>query len=182
MRSHVVHAVQVAPIETKLFTNLHAADLNDDDLYKSGSPLGACANHIVLEVTERSWLGRVPDLRDRVRSLRDLGFKIAVDDLGAGYAGLSSFSQLEPDIAKLDMSLIRDIDLSPQKQSIVRSLLDVCRDDLDVEVICEGVETPAERDTLDELGSSNLQGYLFGVPAVGFAEPRWTLSAPAGRA
>jgi len=47
--------------------------------------------------------------KDRVKSLRALGFKIAVDDLGAGYAGLSSFSQLDPDIAKLDMSLNRDI-------------------------------------------------------------------------
>jgi len=179
MRNHVVHAVQVAPIETLLFTNLHSADLNDDDLYKAASPLGACADHIVLEITERSSLDRVPDLKDRVKSLRDLGFKIAVDDLGAGYAGLSSFSQLEPDIAKLDTSLIRDIDISPQKKSIVRSLLDVCRDDLGVQVICEGVETPAERDTLDELGSVTLQGYLFGRPAVGFTEPRWTASPPA---
>lgn len=182
MRGHVARAVQVAPVETTLFTNLHAADLNDDDLYKSGSPLGACASHIVLEVTERSSLDRVPDLKDRVKSLRSLGFKIAVDDLGAGYAGLSSFSQLEPDIAKLDMSLIRDIDVSPQKKSIVRSLLDVCRDDLGVQVVCEGVETPAERDTLDDLGSANLQGYLFGRPDVGFMTPRWTVNAPPGNA
>jgi len=182
VRGHVVHAVEVAPIETLLFTNLHAADLNDDDLYRSGSPLGACANRIVLEVTERSSLERVPDVKERVKSLRALGFKIAVDDLGAGYAGLSSFSQLEPDIAKLDASLIRDIDASPQKKSIVRSMLSVCRDDLGVQVISEGVETTAERDTLDELGAFELQGYLFGKPALGFTQPRWSISAPAGHA
>jgi EAL domain-containing protein (putative c-di-GMP-specific phosphodiesterase class I) len=144
--------------------------------------LAECADRIVLEVTERSSLDRVPDVKDRVKSLRALGFKIAVDDLGAGYAGLSSFSQLQPDIAKLDMSLIRDIDLSPQKRSIVRSLLAVCRDDLDVQVICEGVETRAERDTLDALGSDTLQGYLFGRPAVGFTRPQWTDSPPAAEA
>ena len=182
VRNHVVHAVQVAPIETTLFTNLHAADLNDDDLYRSGTPLAACADRIVLEVTERSSLARVPDVKDRVKSLRALGFKIAVDDLGAGYAGLSSFSQLEPDIAKLDMSLIRDIDISPQKKSIVRSMLAVCRDDLGVQVICEGVETPAERDTLDDIGSMTFQGYLFGKPTVGFTEPRWTATPPAAQA
>jgi EAL domain-containing protein (putative c-di-GMP-specific phosphodiesterase class I) len=133
----------------------------------------------VLEVTERSSLDRVPDVKDRVKSLRNLGFKIAVDDLGAGYAGLSSFSQLNPDIAKLDMSLIRNIDVSPQKRSIVKSMLSVCREELGVDVICEGVETHAERDTLDELGSAMLQGYLFGKPEAGFTEPRWSLSPPA---
>jgi EAL domain-containing protein (putative c-di-GMP-specific phosphodiesterase class I) len=179
VRTQVVHAVQVAPIETLLFTNLHAADLSDDELYRSGTPLGACARSIVLEVTERSSLHRVPDVKDRVKSLRNLGFKIAVDDLGAGYAGLSSFSQLNPDIAKLDMSLIRNIDASPQKRSIVKSMLSVCREELGVDVICEGVETHAERDTLDQLGSAMLQGYLFGRPEAGFTQPRWSLSPPA---
>jgi EAL domain-containing protein (putative c-di-GMP-specific phosphodiesterase class I)/ActR/RegA family two-component response regulator len=179
VRAQVVHAVQVAPIETLLFTNLHAADLTDDELYKSATPLAACAGRMVLEVTERSSLDRVPDVKDRVQALRSLGFKIAIDDLGTGYAGLASFSQLQPDIAKLDMSLIRDIDVSSQKRSIVKSMISVCRDDLGVQVICEGVETRAERDTLEELGSGTLQGHLFGRPAVGFTEPNWTMSPPA---
>jgi EAL domain-containing protein (putative c-di-GMP-specific phosphodiesterase class I)/CheY-like chemotaxis protein len=180
VRAEVVHAVQVAPIETLLFTNLHAADLTDDELYKSATPLAACASRMVLEVTERSSLDRVPDVKDRVQALRSLGFKIAIDDLGTGYAGLASFTQLQPDIAKLDMSLVRDIDVSSQKRSIVKSMIAVCRDDLGVQVICEGVETRAERDTLEELGSGTLQGHLFGRPASGFAEPNWTMSPPAG--
>lgn len=180
VRAQVVHAVQVAPIETLLFTNLHSADLTDDELYKSATPLATCAKRIVLEVTERSSLDRVPDVKDRAQALRSLGFKIAIDDLGTGYAGLASFTQLQPDIAKLDVSLVRDIDASAQKRSIVKSMIAVCRDDLGVQVVCEGVETCAERDTLEELGSDTLQGHLFGRPAVGFAEPIWTLSPPAG--
>jgi predicted signal transduction protein with EAL and GGDEF domain len=89
-------------------------------------------------------------------TLRKLGFRIAVDDLGAGYAGLSSFSQLEPDIAKLDMSLIPGIHTSPRKARIVRSMITVCRDDLGTGVVCGGVETQAERDSLESLGAGSL--------------------------
>ena len=174
IRRHVVDAVTAAPVETLIFMNLHAADLNDDALYSKTSPLFSCAPRIVLEVTERSSLDRVSDVKGRAQALRAMGYKLAIDDLGAGYAGLSSFSQLEPDIAKLDMSLVRDIDNSPQKQSIVRSMLDVCRKELGVSVICEGVETVAERDTLEGLGSDTQQGYLFGRPAAGFIPPSWS--------
>jgi EAL domain-containing protein (putative c-di-GMP-specific phosphodiesterase class I) len=173
IRRHVVDAVRAAPVETLIFMNLHAADLNDDSLYSNGSELSACAPRVVLEVTERSSLERVTDVKTRAQTLRNLGFKLAIDDLGAGYAGLSSFSQLEPDIAKLDMSLVRDIDGSPQKQSIVRSMLEVCTRELGVSVVCEGVETVAERDMLDKLGSDTQQGYLFGRPQAGFLVPMW---------
>jgi EAL domain-containing protein (putative c-di-GMP-specific phosphodiesterase class I) len=179
IRAQVVRAVEVAPVETLVFTNLHSADFNDDELYKRSTPLAACANRIVLEVTERASLDRVPDVRERVQALRSLGFKIAIDDLGIGYAGLASFSQLQPDIAKLDTSLIRDIDLSSQKRSIVGSMISVCRDDLGVQVICEGVETRAERDTLEQLGTEVVQGYLFGRPSPGFTQPDWTMNPPA---
>ena len=174
IRRHVVDAVTAAPVETLIFMNLHAADLNDDTLYSRSSALFGCAPRIVLEVTERSSLERVGDIKGRAEALRAMGFKLAIDDLGAGYAGLSSFSQLEPDIAKLDMSLIRDIDDSPQKQSIVRSMINVCRDELGVEVVCEGVETPQERDTLGDLGAETQQGYYFGRPAVGFTAARFS--------
>jgi len=183
IRRHVVDAVTAAPVETLIFMNLHAADLNDDALYSRSGPLFACAPRIVLEVTERSSLDRVNDVKGRAQALREMGYQLAIDDLGAGYAGLSSFAQLEPDIAKLDMSLVRDIDNSLQKQSIVRSMLDVCRNELGVTVICEGVETVAERDTLAGLGSDTLQGYLFGRPADGFFAPSWhDAPSPSGSA
>jgi EAL domain-containing protein (putative c-di-GMP-specific phosphodiesterase class I) len=77
---------------------------------------------------------------------------------------------------------VRDIDNSEQKKKIVRSMLQVCTRELGVTVVCEGVETAAERDTLDELGSDTQQGYLFGRPSAGFMPPAWGAPPPAGHA
>jgi EAL domain-containing protein (putative c-di-GMP-specific phosphodiesterase class I) len=146
-----------------LFVNVHALELNDPDLYASGAPLSARAGEVVLEVTERSAFDRVPDLRDRIKALRDLGYRIAVDDLGAGYAGLTSFAALEPEVVKLDMALVRGVDREPIKQRLVGSMTRLCRE-LGILVIAEGVETTAEKETVAELGCDLLQGYLFGRP------------------
>lgn len=173
IRSHVVAAVTAAPSEALIFVNLHAADLNDDALFDRTSGFSACSRRIVLEVTERSSLARVKDVTARAQHLRQLGFKLAIDDLGAGYAGLSSFTQLDPDIAKLDMSLIRDIHGSSQKQSIVKSIIDVCQRDLGISVVTEGVETKSEQATLAALGAEAQQGFLFGTPRESFLPPSW---------
>jgi len=171
IRRAVAGAVHEAPPEIALFVNLHSADLNDEELFSADAPLSEHAHRVVLEVTERASLERVKDVQGAMDRLRKLGYRIAVDDLGAGYAGLSSFSQLEPDIVKLDMSLIRDIHASNRKSNIVRSMIAVCARDLGTKVVCEGVETEAERDTLDSLGATLLQGYLFGRPERGFRDP-----------
>jgi len=158
--------------EAKLFVNLHSADLNDEELYSPDAPLSRIAKRVVLEVTERASLYGVTNVAASVGKLKALGFQIAVDDLGAGYAGLTSFTQLEPEIAKLDMSLVRDVDTDVRRQSIVRSMNTLCKE-LDMLVIAEGVETPAERDMLASLGCYLLQGYLFARPERGFKAPRW---------
>ena len=177
IRSAVSNCIPSAPTESTIFVNLHSADLGDDELFADRSPLSQHAKRVVLEVTERASLHRIGNLRGRIENLRRLGFQIAVDDLGAGYAGLSSFSQLEPDIAKLDMSLIRGIDQSARKASIVRSMISVCRQELGTSVVCEGVETKEERDTLESLGADLLQGYLFARPERNFR--RLSIFAPA---
>ena len=156
-----------------LFVNIHPDDLSDFDLYSASAPLTAMANRVVLELTERASLDRVPSLQARVRKLRALGFRIAIDDLGAGYAGLSSFTLLQPDYVKLDASLIRAIDTSSVKRSIVRAMLKLASGELNLSVIAEAVETPEERDTLASLGADLLQGYLFARPSRGFVEPTW---------
>jgi EAL domain-containing protein (putative c-di-GMP-specific phosphodiesterase class I) len=108
-------------------------------------------------------LDHIPEVQGKVAQLRDLGFRIALDDLGAGYAGLTSFTQLEPEFVKLDMSLIRDVHTTPMKQKIVRSMVSLCHD-LGKLVVAEGIETTAERDFLIDLGCDLLQGYLFARP------------------
>jgi len=149
--------------EGTLFVNLHPRDLADDHLLDVNAPLTAHADRVVLEITERATLDGVADLRRRVERLRELGFRIAVDDLGAGYAGLSSFVVLQPDIVKIDMSLIRGVDREPTRQKLVRSMTSVCRD-MGIMVVAEGIETRAEHEVLIELGCDLLQGYLFGRP------------------
>jgi EAL domain-containing protein (putative c-di-GMP-specific phosphodiesterase class I) len=171
IRSQVASAICRAPPDTAIFVNLHSADLNDDELFSADSALSQYAQRVVLEVTERASLEQVQDVQGAMARLRKLNYRIAVDDLGAGYAGLSSFSQLEPDVVKLDMSLIREIDASKRKTSIVRSMIAVCARDLGTKVVCEGVETEAERNTLQSIGATLLQGYLFGRPEREFGRP-----------
>ena len=165
-----------APMEARpdcnLFVNLHPHDLADDALLSPDAPLARIAQRVVLEVTERSSLGQIKNLAARLRTLRALGFRLAVDDLGAGYAGLTSFAQLEPEIVKLDMTLIRDVPSSATKRKIIGSMARLCHD-LGILIVAEGVETVAERDVVIELGCDLLQGYLFAKPAPPFPEFSW---------
>ncbi len=173
IREQVAYAAPHAPDHALLFVNLHPADLNDPELYSSTSPLTRIASRVVLEITERASLDGVKGLSSKVANLRQLGFRIAVDDLGAGYAGLTTFSQLEPEIVKLDMALVRAVDTSTRKRSVVRAMTRLCVKDLGICVVCEGVETPQERDVLLEEGCQLLQGYLFGKPDMSFLEPNF---------
>ncbi|HEY3594952.1 MAG TPA: EAL domain-containing response regulator [Polyangiaceae bacterium] len=152
---------------TQLFVNLHPRDLDDPELGSPDSLLGSIADRVVLEVTEREPLTNVERIRDKVAALRMLGFRIAIDDLGAGYAGLTSFATLEPDIVKLDMSLVRNIDHEPVKQKVVASMVGLCKD-MGLLIVAEGIETAPERDTLVSLGCDLLQGYLFARPGPPF--------------
>jgi EAL domain-containing protein (putative c-di-GMP-specific phosphodiesterase class I) len=153
-----------------VFVNLHPRDLEDDDLLSSGAPLSRFASRVVLEVTERASLSEVSDLRVRLASLRRMGYRLAVDDLGAGYAGLTWFAQLEPEVVKLDMALTRAIDREPMKQKLVASMTRLCSD-LGMRVVGEGVETAAERDALVAAGCELMQGFHFAKPAAPFPEP-----------
>jgi EAL domain-containing protein (putative c-di-GMP-specific phosphodiesterase class I)/DNA-binding NarL/FixJ family response regulator len=155
-----------------LFVNLHSADLNDDELYDAHAPLSRLAERVVLEITERASLDDVRGVEQRMEQLRARKFRVAIDDLGAGYAGLSSFTLLDPTIVKLDMSLIRNIDVDRRKQRIVEAMVRLCGD-LAMQVVAEGVEQPSERDVLVGLGCDLLQGYLFARPDAGFPIPRW---------
>ncbi len=114
-------ALDLAATEQSVFfVNLHPEDLVDEALYQHGSQLTRFAHRVVLEITERASLEHIGNVRDRVARLRALGFRIALDDLGAGYAGLTSFTQLEPEFVKLDMELIRGIHQNDMKRKIVR--------------------------------------------------------------
>lgn len=148
----------------ELFVNVLPADLADDDLLSAAAPLSRHARRVVLEITERAALEGIPEASQRIRSLRVMGYRLALDDLGAGYAGLSTYTILEPEIVKLDMSLIRGLDRELVKQKLVRSFVEVCHE-LGTQVVAEGIETPEERGAATSLGCDLLQGFLIGRPA-----------------
>lgn len=169
MRDRIADAFSTAGDGVMLFVNVHPLDLADPHLADPASALTRFAGRVVLEVTERASLDRVQNLQPALRTLRDLGFRIALDDLGAGFAGLTSFALLEPDIVKLDMSLVRGIDGSEVRQRIVGSMTTLCHQ-LGMNVVAEGVETAGERDTVSGLGCHWQQGYFFAKPGPAFPE------------
>lgn len=177
IRRAVALAALDAPLDVDLYVNLHPRDLLDPELVDPKSPLSTIAARVVLELTERASLDDIPEVAARVAELRRLGFRIAVDDLGAGYAGLSSLTSLSPDVVKLDMSLVRGIDGDGRRQRVVASLLTLCRD-LSMLVVTEGIETAAERDTILGFGGDLLQGYLFAKPTFSFDVPGISASLP----
>lgn len=172
IRDHAAKPMADAEERGTLFVNLHVTDLVDPMLCAAEAPLSKIAERVVLEITERSSLDEVKDARARVAELRQMGFRIAVDDMGAGYAGLTSFALLEPEIVKLDMALVRDVNASRTKQKVIRSMTSLSQD-MGMLVVAEGVQTPEERDALVDLGCDLLQGFLFAQPSAPFPEVRW---------
>lgn len=128
---------------------------------------------IIFEVTEGEQVTDRPHLVNIFREYRRFGFRTAIDDFGAGYAGLGLLAEYQPDIIKIDMGLVRGIDASKPKQAIVNGIVSICAA-LNVRVLAEGIETPAERDFLYSAGIDLMQGYLFCKPAfqaIGIIEP-----------
>lgn len=121
-------------------------------------------DHIIFEVTESEQVMDRAHLVNIFHEYRRFGFHTAIDDFGAGYAGLNLLSSFQPSLLKLDMDLIRGIDTSMPRQAIVKGVVSIC-EALGVRVLAEGVETAAERDHLREAGISLMQGYWFCRPA-----------------
>lgn len=172
MRAVVAAGAASVPVGSQIFVNLHPTDLLDEALYDSGAPLSEHASRTVLEITERGTLDHITDVAGRMNRLRKLGFRIAIDDLGAGYAGLNSLVQLQPDVVKLDMVLIRNVHLDANRQGVVAALI-ALSERLNMRVICEGVETVEEREFLTSVGGNWLQGYHFARPGPAVPGVNW---------
>jgi EAL domain-containing protein (putative c-di-GMP-specific phosphodiesterase class I) len=169
VRRRVAEDVTDVVGDVVFFVNLHSSDLLDESLLERSSPLSRIASRVVLEITERASLDEVSDVRGRIRSLRDVGFRLAVDDLGAGYAGLTTFAAIEPEFVKLDMSLVRGVDSNPVKHKVIEKMTALAHE-LKIIVVAEGVETVGERDVLTSIGCDLLQGYLFAKPGKPFPQ------------
>jgi EAL domain-containing protein (putative c-di-GMP-specific phosphodiesterase class I) len=149
--------------EVDLLINLHPSDLADPELYDAEAPLTEHAKRIILEITERASLDEMGDVQERISKLRLLGYRIAVDDLGAGYGSLNAIALIRPDLVKLDMSLVRNVHQDPVRTRMVRSIGAMCQQ-LGTPWLCEGVETIDELRVLIGCGADLVQGYLLGRP------------------
>src|SRR3569623_2718995 len=118
---------------------------------------------IIFEVAESEQVIDRPHLVNIFREYRRFGFRTAIDDFGAGYAGLNLLADYQPDLIKLDMALVRNIDTDKPRQAIVKALAAMCGS-LGVRMLAEGIESRGERDFLAGLGSERMQGYFFCKP------------------
>ena len=120
---------------------------------------------LIFEVTESERILDIPRVVRIIKDYQGRGFLTAIDDFGAGYAGLNLLAEFQPDLVKLDMALIRNIDQDRVRRSITQGIVATCRA-LGCEVLAEGVETAGEYQALRAMGITLFQGYLFAKPAL----------------
>jgi len=152
----------------KLFLNVSPEALLEPDFPKGqtrqflqGS--GLPPEQVVIELTEHYPIEDFDLMRDAVAHYRAMGFAIAIDDLGSGYAGLRQWSELRPDYVKIDRHFIQDIPSYPGKRQFIHSIGEIAQS-MDCRVIAEGVETREELEVVSHLGILLAQGYHFARP------------------
>jgi EAL domain-containing protein (putative c-di-GMP-specific phosphodiesterase class I)/CheY-like chemotaxis protein len=160
------------PAHLTLFLNMHPAELRDEaSVRRRFEALLPHAHRIVLEITERSHILRMTGWQSTIDFLTRSGFRIAVDDVGAGYNSLSVLAELRPAFIKVDMSITRNIDREERRQRVLELLSRFARA-TQTQLIAEGIETQAEAASVMALGADLLQGFLYGRPLIaeaGFA-------------
>ena len=169
VRERVARSMARAPAEY-VFVNLHAHELLDSELYSASAPLSQFGKRIVLEISEHALLDDVSHLESRAEALRKLGFRLAMDNLGPGYPGLSSFARLRPEFVKYDLSLVRGIDQNPAQANIVAEMTALLGS-MNTRVIAAGIESIAERDAVVTAGVDLLQGFAFSKPDMAYRQP-----------
>ena len=170
IRELIAVRVSELPPHVLVMVNVNPRTLTDEDFYSPASGLFQLRDRVILEVTERDRLHEVPGAADGLARLRKAGYRVAVDDLGAGYAGLNSFALIMPDVVKFDMELIRNIDGSSTRRTLVRLMTDFCKE-MEILTVAEGIETAQEFETVKALGCDLLQGFFIARPASDFVRP-----------
>jgi EAL domain-containing protein (putative c-di-GMP-specific phosphodiesterase class I) len=148
-----------------LFLNASARAVEDpqwssralDDLLAQS---GLTPHDVVVEITERVGIERPDSFQKALATFKSRGYRVAVDDVGAGYASLKALASIQPDFLKFDVSLVRGIDRSRIKRGLVESLR-MLADRMNARVIADGVEREEERAVLIDIGVELGQGYLF---------------------
>lgn len=153
------------PPEALLSVNVSAEALRSDIVL--ALLMGPCAGRLVVELTEHTRIEDYGTFTDTLAALRDSGARLAVDDAGAGWAGLEHILQLQPEVLKLDRVLIREVDRHPGRQAMVEAMVGFA-DRMGALLVAEGVETEEELACLTSLGVVYVQGYLLGRPTLDY--------------
>lgn len=130
---------------------------------RTAREVGFPTDRLIFEFTENEQMIDTDHVRNIVASYRKMGFTTAIDDFGAGHAGLGLLAKFQTDLIKLDMDLIRSVDQSEPRRIIVSGVVAIAKA-LGIAVIAEGVETVGEYDALREIGIRYMQGYLLARP------------------
>lgn len=159
----------------KLFLNVNPKIILDQDFkkgftYRLLDEYGMDARNIVFEITEGTSIDDYKLFREALNYYVKQGFKIAIDDLGEGYAGLKVLAEAHPHYMKIDMSLVRDIEKKPLNQALIRAFIEFGKAS-NIKLIAEGIETEAELGKLIELGADYGQGYYLHRPTEHFGLP-----------
>ena len=150
-----------------LFMNLHPRELSDPTkLARRLEALQPWKDRFVIEITERNYLLELDEWAQSIDMIGQMGFKLAIDDLGAGYNALAVLAEIQPHFIKVDMSIIRNVDTEPRKRRIIEMLAHFATA-TDARLVAEGVETPQEAEALVAAGAHLLQGYHIGKPFTG---------------
>ena len=161
-------------IKESLFLNVEPDVISDPNFYEGFTKKYLHERHIhpdqiVLEITERSALYNYNNYSKILNHYKNQGYRLAIDDMGAGYSNLSSISKIKPFYIKIDMDLIKDIDKDPFNQAIIQAFVSLSNL-TNTRLIAEGVETKEELEVLIKYGVHAAQGYYI-------AKPDKTLSA-----
>jgi EAL domain-containing protein (putative c-di-GMP-specific phosphodiesterase class I)/AmiR/NasT family two-component response regulator len=158
---HAFHHLEEIPGDVYVSVNFSPETLREPRLAQALRTIPA--RRVVIELTERSPIVDYEETRVRLADLRDLGARLAIDDVGSGFSGLAHIVELSPDLLKFDRSLVRGVDADDRKSALVARLTSFA-EEVEMEVVAEGIETLAELETLRALGVGTGQGFLLGRP------------------
>ncbi len=161
LRRQSVDAVKGAT----LFLNVHPWELDDQDIVEDEDPIAKHTGKLVIEIPEGSPLLRYRFSDTNLKTLRERGHTIALDDFGAGYSNIAYIAQLQPEFVKLDRELIAGVTNGSPQATLLHSLNDLCRAQGAV-VVAEGIETQEELDVVIGSGIELAQGYFLGRPSM----------------
>lgn len=167
------NAVAIDP-NLKLFINalpstIHEPTFRDEYLQEFLQKYNLKAENLVFEITESLAIQNYETFMEDIRSYTDLGYQIALDDTGTGYSSFETILRIKPHYIKIDITMIRNVDTDPLKQTMIRALVNIAKS-INARSIAEGVETVSEYRQLMELGVDFCQGYLFAKPGPPFPE------------